>query len=358
MVEGTCLQPFSFIKCVDLSISMALLASTIADKFAEKRVVIVGDLVADQFLHGTISRVSREAPVFILHHDSTATIPGAAANAAANVASLGGHALLIGIIGADPNGEKLSSALTSRSVDCPYVVRDPEFATTTKVRVLAGQHYAGRQQVIRIDYENQAEISQTVREQLRNNFATAAAVAEAIILSDYNYGTIFPDLIADALDQSQRRNIPLIVDSRYSLADFAGATTATPNREEVEQILGKGFTPDACGKLRESLAFRSLLLTDGNSGMTLFEEGRPPYTIDAVGSPEPVDVTGAGDTVIAAYALGLAAGMDFPAAATVANHAGGIVVMKKGTACVSIDELIGSLDNAAGSPASMRASQE
>jgi len=332
---------------------MTDIAKIIADGFSNAAIVIVGDLVADQFLHGTISRVSREAPVFILRHDSTATIPGAAANAAANVASLGGQPVLIGIIGADINGEKLSSALSSRGVDCRYVVRDAVFTTTTKVRVLAGQHYAGRQQVIRIDYENQAEISQSVREQLRQNFAAAVAGADAIILSDYSYGAIFADLIADALDRSRHFRIPLIVDSRYSLRDFAGATTATPNREEVEQILGKGFTMDACGKLRESLAFRSLLLTDGNRGMTLFEEGRPPYTIDAVGSPEPVDVTGAGDTVIAAYALGLAAGMEFAEAATVANHAGGIVVMKKGTACVTIGELTESLENASEIHASM-----
>ncbi|HVF47713.1 MAG TPA: PfkB family carbohydrate kinase [Pyrinomonadaceae bacterium] len=321
-------------------------AETISNRFSGKRVVIVGDLVADQFLHGTISRVSREAPVFILRHDSTATIPGAAANAAANVASLGGQPLLVGIIGADPSGEKLSSAMSSRGVDCRYVVADAEFATTTKVRVLAGQHYAGRQQVIRIDYENQAGISRSVHDELRKNFAAAAAVADAIILSDYSYGAIFGDLIADAIDQSRRLKIPLIVDSRYSLRDFAGATTATPNREEVEQILGKDFTLDACRTLRESMGFTSLLVTDGNKGMTLFEADKPPYRIDAVGSPEPVDVTGAGDTVIAAYALGLAVGMDFADAATVANHAGGIVVMKKGTACVTIDELTESLDSA------------
>ncbi len=318
-------------------------AQTITDAFRQKTVVIVGDLVADQFLHGTISRVSREAPVFILRHDSTATLPGAAANAAANVASLGANPVLIGITGQDANGEKLITTLEGCGVDCRFVVRDTHLSTTTKVRVLAGQHYAGRQQVIRIDYENPTEISARIKNELRQNFAEAADGADAIILSDYNYGAIFPEIIADAREHSARAGIPMIVDSRYRLHDFAKATTATPNREEVEQILGKDFTEEACSGLRERLGFEALLVTNGNLGMTLFQKDKPPLGIDAVGSPEPVDVTGAGDTVIAAYALGLASGMSFAEAANIANHAGGIVVMKKGTACVLPHELAESL---------------
>lgn len=330
--------------------------TTIRNTFPDKTVVIIGDVVADQFLAGTISRVSREAPVFILRHETTTTLPGAAANAAANVASLGGKPVLIGITGTDANGRLLEQTLISSGVETSQIVATSEFTTTTKVRVLAGQHYAARQQVIRIDYENVAVISDTVKEYLRQNLATVADDADAIIVSDYKYGVVFPGLFDDARDISRRRNIPLIVDSRYDLADLKDATTATPNREEVEQILGSDFTADDCLHLRERLGLKSLLVTNGNLGMMLFEQGCTPVQIEAIGSSEPVDVTGAGDTVIAAYALSLASGLSFLDAAKVANHAGGIVVMKKGTACVSADELLGSIDTHAGSVASNNAS--
>ena len=324
---------------------MTDLNQTIKTVFPQKSVVIIGDLVADQFLNGTISRVSREAPVFILRHDATETLPGAAANAAVNVASLGGKPILIGLTGKDPNGELLIDNLSELGVDCGRVVSDAEFSTTTKVRVLAGQHYAARQQVIRIDYENSTAISAISKETLRQNLADAADFADAIIISDYNYGVVFPEIVDDARAISRERGVPLVVDSRFRLTDLTDATTATPNREEVEHILGKNFSADDCSRLREKQGYEVLLVTNGNQGMLLFERDRPPLNISAIGSTEPVDVTGAGDTVIAAYALGLASGLNFADAANIANHAGGIVVMKKGTACVTPGELIESLKN-------------
>lgn len=359
MVGGVdVLQPFLFIACVCSSFSIIPMIDpqkTVKNIFPQKTVVIIGDLVADQFLNGTISRVSREAPVFILRHDMTTTLPGAAANAAANVSSLGGQTVLIGIAGNDPNGETLIKRLGEFGVDCGSLVRCPEFSTTTKVRVLAGQHYAARQQVIRIDYENSAVIPDGAKEKLRQNLAAAASTADAIIVSDYNYGAVFPEIFEDARAISRARGIPLIVDSRYALQNFADATTATPNREEVEQILGKNFTSDDCSRLRERLGYESLLVTNGNQGMLLFEKEHSPRQIDAIGSTEPVDVTGAGDTVIAAYALGLASDLSFADAASVANRAGAIVVMKKGTASVNAAELLESLAGASGSHASTHA---
>lgn len=319
------------------------LSKTVAELFRSKTVVIVGDLVADQFLSGTISRVSREAPVFILRHDETRTVPGAAANAAANVASLGGHARLIGVVGDDINGGKLLKSLDLAGIDGSGIVNVPGRQTTTKVRVLAAQHYAARQQVIRIDYENSVELPDDVIENLIKNLRVAEASADAIIVSDYNYGAVNGRIFSEARRISEKRKIPLILDSRFRLADFDGATTATPNREEVEQILGPNFTEADCERLRERLELKSLLVTNGNQGMKLFEHGGQPVQIDVVGSTEPVDVTGAGDTVIAAYSLALASGCDFAAAANIANHAGGLVVMKKGTACVSAAELAASL---------------
>jgi rfaE bifunctional protein kinase chain/domain len=320
-----------------------MFSGTIGENFIGKKIVIVGDLVADQFLRGTIARVSREAPVFILRHDETKTLAGGAANAAVNVASLGGKAFLVGLVGKDLNGNALLEKLQQADVDCGFVIAAEKYQTTTKIRVLAGQHYAPRQQVIRIDYENRELITDELQNKLKHNLFSAVQEADAIIVSDYNYG-VANTLIAEITEKiTERKSVPVLVDSRFNLKNFKGATTATPNQDEVEQILGEDFTDDDCVKLCANLGFESLLITRGNEGMLLIEKNRTPVSFEAVGAKEPVDVTGAGDTVIAAYALGLASGLSFSDAANLANHAGGIVVMKKGTASVSFDELLASL---------------
>ena len=313
--------------------------------FPNKKIVIVGDPVADQFLRGTISRVSREAPVFILRHDETETLAGGAANAAVNVASLGGKVSLVGFIGKDTNGESLLEKLENSKVNCEFLVSGENIRTTTKVRVLAGQHYAPRQQVIRIDYENQSGIDSDLQNELKKNFIAASENADAIIISDYNYGAANAEIAALARKIAGEKNIPLLIDSRFRLENFKGATTATPNQDEVEQILGKDFTIEDCSDLREKLGLDALLVTRGNKGMLLVEKDKPPLEIEVIGSNEPIDVTGAGDTVIAVYALALASGLNFADSAKIANHAGGIVVMKKGTASVSLRELFDSVEN-------------
>lgn len=330
-------------------------AEIINTVFPSRTVVVVGDLVADQFLRGTIARVSREAPVFILRHDETETMAGGAANAAANVASLGGKVRLVGVVGRDADGDALMSRLDASNVDCRGVVRTGEVRTTTKVRVLAGQHYAQRQQVIRIDYENQSALSPSVVAEVRTALAAACDDADAIILSDYNYGVASGDVFDAARSIAATRGIPLLVDSRFRLTNFAGATSATPNQEEVETILGQDFEARDVSKLARDLGFEALLVTRGNKGMMLVENDREPLSIDAVGSSEPVDVTGAGDTVIAVYALGLASGLSHAQSAAAANCAGGIVVMKKGTATVSREELLEALINVSSSAAQIQA---
>lgn len=310
------------------------------DRFRGRRVLILGDLVADQFLEGTISRVSREAPVFIMRHDSTETRPGGAANAAANVAALGGIPIALGFTGADANGELLRTALTESGVDCERVIKLEGAQTTTKVRVLAGQQYAARQQVIRIDYESPVPGPAALEDLMIEQLKGSAPAADAIVVSDYGYGTVSPKLFYAAKQAASEKGIPLIVDSRFQLGEFEGASTATPNQDEIEQILGPGFTDADCESLRRRLGLHALLVTRGNKGMLLVEEGREPLSIEAVGPKTPVDVTGAGDTVIAAYALGLAAGLSHADAASIANHAGGVVVMKRGTATASPEELI------------------
>lgn len=331
---------------------MSNLSDVIRNEFPGKRVVVVGDLVADQFLSGTIDRVSREAPVFILRHDETETRPGGAANAAANIAAMGGTPLLIGVTGRDANAELLRAALSASAVDCGMIAADSEVQTTTKVRVLAGQHYAARQQVIRIDYENRREIGSEMISRLCSNVRDAAEAADAIVISDYNYGVANDEVFRVARQAADARGIPLIADSRFRLRRFAGADSATPNIEEIEAILRGKLSEEDCSALREELGFGSMLVTCGNAGMILFESGKTAFKIPAVGSTEPVDVTGAGDTVIATYALGLASGLRCGDAAIIANHAGGIVVMKKGTSTASAGEILASLagnENAAAS---------
>ena len=316
----------------------------IVGRFPTRRIVVVGDLIADQFLNGKISRVSREAPVFILKHEFTDTLPGGAANAAANIASLGGKSVLIGPVGRDANGDLLMERLSVAGVSDDGVVREGSLTTTTKLRVLAGQHYAARQQVIRIDYESSPELSANVRNSLINNLQAEAADADAIVVSDYGGGAVFTEIFDAALTIAKQRSIPIVVDSRYRLTEYPGATTATPNREEVETLLGDALTHDGCSRLREKLGYEALLVTNGNKGMVLLEKDRQPAEIDAVGPKEPVDVTGAGDTVIAAYTMALACGSTFADAAMIANHAGGLVVMKKRTATIGADELLRSLN--------------
>ena len=322
---------------------MAPIADRIRSEFAGRKIVIVGDLVADQFLKGTIDRVSREAPVFILRHDATETLPGGAANAAANVASLGGEARLIGIVSEDENGRKLIGALNGHRVGIGGVVKTKSRSTTTKVRVLAGQHYAPRQQVIRIDYESSEPIDVELESQVIEHLESYSVEAEAMIISDYGCGVATERVKRVSASIAESRGIPLVIDSRSGLEDFAKATSATPNQEEVEKILGADFKAKDCEGLRKKLGLEALLVTLGNKGMLLVERDNAPLTISAVGSSEPVDVTGAGDTVIAVYTLALAAEFSFADAANLANHAGGIVVMKRGTAAVGIDELEDSL---------------
>jgi len=324
---------------------MSGIAEKIKTSFGGTKVAVIGDIVADQFLNGTISRVSREAPVFILKHDATETRPGGAANAAANVASLGGEPLLVGFAGTDEAGKLLLESLKTLGVGVERIVTDPILSTTTKLRVLAGQPYAIRQQVIRIDYENDAQIGKDLRCRFLENAAAAIANADAVIVSDYNYGVAVPELNHMIRELASKKSIPLIADSRSRLTDFSGFTSATPNQEEAESILGRGFELDDAEILRKQLNLDSIVVTLGNKGMALAEAGRTAVALEPIGSTQPIDVTGAGDTVIATFALGLASGFDAFESAGAANHAGGIVVMKRGTAVATIDELVASISS-------------
>jgi rfaE bifunctional protein kinase chain/domain len=322
--------------------------TAIVRRFPQSKVVVVGDLVADQFLYGEISRVSREAPVLILRYERTETTPGGAANCACNLAALDARAVIIGVTGEDEAGTALLEKLRESKVECDRLISSPSLRTTTKVRVLAGQIHSTRQQVIRIDYEGQPLADDQLREQLRARMREEVETADAVIISDYNYGLADAEMVEAIREATRERSIPVLVDSRFGLARFKGLTSATPNEDEVEHVLGRQLKDaeqlEAAGAaMREQLDFHALLITRGSRGMLLLESGAEPLSIEAVGSREAVDVTGAGDTVIATYALALASGATFADAAHLANHAGGLVVMKRGTATLNRQELLSSV---------------
>jgi D-glycero-beta-D-manno-heptose-7-phosphate kinase len=322
--------------------------TAIVRRFPQRKIVVVGDLVADQFLYGEISRVSREAPVLILRYERTETAPGGAANCAANLAALDARAVLLGVVGQDEAGTALLDKLAAAKVECGGIIVSPSQRTTTKVRILAGQIHSTRQQVIRIDYESEPLADEKLREQLHARLIEEAQTADAVIISDYNYGVADTKMAAAVREATGKRGIPVLVDSRFRLARFPNFTSATPNEDEVEQLLGRHLTStpmlEAAGvELRERLGYHALLITRGNRGMMLLESGAEPLHIEAVGAREPVDVTGAGDTVIATYTLALASGASYPDAAHLANHAGGLVVMKRGTASINRQELLSSV---------------
>ncbi len=317
----------------------------IVGRFAGKRIVVIGDTIADQFVYGEISRVSREAPVFILRHEYTETTLGGAGNCATNLAALGATVRLVSVVGDDETGRLLHEKLDEASVNCEQVIVSNGRKTTTKVRVLAGQIHSTRQQVIRIDYDSQPELDLAVRGELLSSITKQVADCDALIISDYNYGVADPG-INDALKPAAEvSNIPVIVDSRFRLSNFSGFTSATPNEEEVANLIGHEprNTPElesTVEGLRERLGYQALLVTRGPHGMMLIEKNAAPLHIDAVGSRQPLDVTGAGDTVIATYTLAIASGASFAEAARLANIGGGLVVMKRGTATITAEELV------------------
>jgi rfaE bifunctional protein kinase chain/domain len=313
----------------------------IINRFADQRIIILGDAIADKFLHGSISRVSREAPVFILRHQHTETLPGGAANCAMNLVALGARVSLISVTGDDESGRELRAKLEAAGVNIDGVVVSDKVQTTTKVRILAGQSHSSKQQVIRIDYEGAPLSDEEIRSEVLKRLEQAFKGANGIVISDYNYGVV--DARAAELIR-KTADVPVLVDSRFRLSEFTGFTAATPNQEEVENLAGAsiGSTDDlenAANELKKRLGHHALLVTRGNQGMTLLEGDAAPVHIRAVGAQQAVDVTGAGDTVIATFALALASGASFTNAARLANYAGGLVVMKRGTATVSASEL-------------------
>ena len=311
-----------------------------------RTVAVIGDVVADEFVYGRVARVSREAPVLILEYDSTQILPGAGGNAANNVASLGGRAALASVVGRDEPGTRLLKAFHQR-VDAGAVARMAGRRTPVKTRILAGGIHSAKQQVVRIDRSVHQPIDARARTAFERAALRALRTADGVLISDYGSGLVTPAFVSRlrALLKREGLPIPILVDSRYRLLEYRGLTACTPNESEVEQALGVTINDDlrvlerAGRAILQQTRMQAVLITRGSRGMALFIPGAPTVHIPIYGSDEIADVTGAGDTVMATLALSLAAGATFEAAARLANYAGGIVVMKRGTATASADEL-------------------
>jgi rfaE bifunctional protein kinase chain/domain len=317
------------------------------EQFNTKTIVLLGDFVADEFQYGEISRVSREAPVLILKHRETQIVPGGGANAANNFASLGARVLPVTAVGNDRAGDALIAHFRRQRVDVSGIFRVKGWTTPTKSRFLAGWRHTVGQQVLRVDYEPNSRLPDAIQKKLHQRLSANLRNAHALAVSDYGFGIASPELVQQA---SVKRKSALLVtlDARYRLHRYAkaGITSATPNEAELEAEHHTNIGQEAgeltrAGRVTLSeMKLQSLLVTRGRHGATLFEPGDRFTQIPVHGSDQAVDVTGAGDTVLAAYTLALACGASPLEGAHIANIAGGLVVMKRGTATISREELL------------------
>jgi rfaE bifunctional protein kinase chain/domain len=312
----------------------------IVGQFQNRRVVVFGDFVADVFVYGEISRISREAPVLILNHRDTQVVPGGGANAVHNLRTLGAKPVPIGIVGDDTEGHQLLEFFSRLDVDIHGIHVAKSYRTPTKMRILAGAVHSQRQQVVRVDSGTPLNDT-SLRMEIKRKLQREMREADALLISDYGYGLVQPEMKPRML----RDSIPATIDSRFEMTQYSGFTAATPNEPEVEAALGLTIGKDAsklewAGRtLLRRLKHEALLITRGKDGMALFQRGKKTVHIPIHGSDEVADVTGAGDTVIATFTLALAAGATFCEAAHLANYAGGVVVMKYGTRPVLREEL-------------------
>lgn len=327
----------------DSSVDLTRLLDIVA-AFSRQTICVLGDMVLDEFVSGEISRVSREAPVLILRHRRSELYPGGAANAVNNLAELGARVLPVGVVGNDEGGKKLLEYFRRKRINTGGIVRARDWTTATKTRFLAGWTHTTEQQVLRVDREPEGNLPAQVQDAIARKARSASRRAGAVLVSDYGLGAVSPSLVAKL--GSKR----ITLDSRYRLLEYAdaGVTAATPNEAEVEAAYQVRVGNDT-RKLEEigqralrELGLAALVVTRGKDGMAVFErDSHPPAArhIPIYGSDAPVDVTGAGDTVIAVFTLALAAGASYFEAAHLAKYAGGIVVMKRCTATVTRAEL-------------------
>jgi D-beta-D-heptose 7-phosphate kinase/D-beta-D-heptose 1-phosphate adenosyltransferase len=305
-----------------------------------KRVLVVGDVMLDEFIWGKVARISPEAPVPVVEVTDQSFHLGGAGNVARNVRALGGEALLAGVVGRDSAGERVLDAVGAAGIHSLLAVSDSGRPTTVKTRIVAHN-----QQVVRADRESASEVPDAIESAIVESARRALPSCQALVVSDYQKGVVTPGLVGRLLPLARRRGIPVLVDPKVRhLPLYRRVALVTPNQREAEEatglaIRGSGPLLAAGRALLRQLQCRAVLITRGEQGMSLFERGRPPVHIPT-SAREVFDVTGAGDSVIATLALAVCAGARLPEAAALANHAAGVVVGKLGTACATPAEVL------------------
>jgi rfaE bifunctional protein kinase chain/domain len=263
----------------------------------------------------------------------------------ANIASLGGKPLTVGLLGKDEPGRELTKILRKAKIDVSGIERDADYRTPTKTRILAGGVHSTKQQVVRIDRDTHVDLSDRIRDHLDRSTAELLPQADVVMVSDYGYGLVSPDFGSSIARRAAALRKLAVLDSRFDILSYSGFASATPNEPEVEAALGVSIGNEEAAlersgrRLLRRLRSQAVLVTRGSKGMSLFESRRPTWHIPVFGTDQVADVTGAGDTVISTFSLALGAGATFYEAALLANYAGGVVVMKRGTATVSREEL-------------------
>lgn len=324
---------------------------TIIRRFAGKRVLVIGDMVADEYLVGRPTRIAREAPVLILELYEERTVPGGATNVAVNARSLGAQVFLAGIVGDDLPGQRLRGAIEELGMRQEGLVTYPGRPTSTKTRIIAGSPQIVQQHIVRIDRVDTSDLDDGYKASIIDYIRKTLPEMDAVVLSDYENGVISPEILEICLPMARRLHKVIVADSHGSLFRFQGVTAITPNQPEAELTLGTTIrTPaeldEAGQRLLDGSGAQSILITRGAEGMSLFERGKAPvhlpvYRLDH--ASEIVDTNGAGDTVAATFALALMAEASFAEAAYLSNAAAALVVRRLGCASNTPQELMSAL---------------
>ena len=321
---------------------------SLIEAFRGKRVLVIGDMVADEYLIGRPTRIAREAPVLILELHDERIIPGGATNVAVNTGSLGAEVFLAGVVGNDPPGQSLRRAISNLCMHQEGLITDATRPTSTKTRILAGSPQIVQQHVVRIDRVDTSEVCEPFKGQIINYIKAVLPTIDAVVLSDYENGVISPDIIETCIPAARALNKVVVVDSHGSLFRFQDVTALTPNQPEAELALGMTITTldelnEAGQRLLSGSNAKGVLITRGSEGMSLFEEGKPPLHLPIYHLPytsEIVDTNGAGDTVAATFTLALTVGASMSEAAYLANAAASLVVRRLGCASNTPEELM------------------
>jgi D-beta-D-heptose 7-phosphate kinase/D-beta-D-heptose 1-phosphate adenosyltransferase len=318
-------------------------AEHIAGEFADKRIIVLGDLMLDEFIWGRVRRISPEAPVPVVEVERQTLALGGAGNVVSNLVALGARPAPLGVVGDDADAERMRSAFARLGVGTAGLVTDRARTTTLKTRIIAHN-----QQVVRADRESRASVAAEIEDKIVAQFQRELESADAVVVSDYNKGLLTARVLAGALTAAHGRGLTVCLDPKMrSFANYQPVTVITPNHQEAAEAAGIAIEDDASlmaagQRLLEAIECQAVLITRGEEGMTLFTDGGAITHIPAV-AREVYDVTGAGDTVIATLALSLAANASFEEAARLANHAAGVVVGKVGTAVLTRDELLATI---------------